>query len=110
MEVAMAESSRKITVWTESVEEQRKAALPSLGRTVTQFVDVDAEVLATNLREFIESFVPAISALPPKTAGYALEEMEFSLAVDGKGGIQLLGQLSIGAQASIKLKLKRRDA
>ena len=106
----MAESGRKISIWTESVEEQRRAALPSLGKTVAQVVDVDAEVLATNMSKFIEAFGPVISVLPEKTAGYALEEVEFSLAVDGKGGVQLLGQLSIGAQASIKLKLKRRGA
>ena len=36
-----------------------------------------------------------------------IDEVELSLVITASGGVELLGKLSVGAQAGIKVKLKR---
>lgn len=42
--------------------------------------------------------------------GYEIEEIELSLAVNGSGGIELIGKLEAGAQAEVDAYLAGREA
>jgi hypothetical protein len=56
----------------------------------------------------MEKFRPIVESQDQKSA-FIIDEVELSLAVNAKGGIELLGKLEAGAQAGIKIKLKRRS-
>jgi hypothetical protein len=97
----------KIPVWTSDSSQSTKAALPSLARRTTEVVEVETDIITQNLNEFMEKFRPVVESQDKKSP-FFIDEVELSLAVNAKGGIELLGKLEAGAQAGIKIKLKRR--
>jgi len=107
-------SPRPIEIWTsltvpDTLALQKKAAPPSLGLTgVFGVSHVDPAVLTDNLRDFLNHFQTL--ALDPEVQGgrdFAVEEIELSLGINGKGGIALLGKIEVGVAAGIKVKLVR---
>ena len=97
-----------ISVWTSGSADNTKAALPTLTRRTTAVVEVETDLIAENLNAFMEKFRPIVESQDQKSA-FIIDEVELSLAVNAKGGIELLGKLEAGAQAGIKIKLKRRS-
>ena len=96
-----------ITVLVSS-ESGGQAALPRLGNlSAIQAVDADPDVLSRNLQRFLSSFQIVLAEQPREIAGYEIDEIELNLAVSASGGIELIGKLSTGLQAGIKVKLKR---
>jgi len=108
-------SPRPIEIWTsltvpDSPTLQEKAAPPSLGFTgVFGISHVDPTELTKNLRDFLSHFQSL--ALDPEVQGgpdFAVQEIELSLGINGKGGIALVGKIEVGVAAGIKVKLVRR--
>ena len=99
----------KIKVWV-TPETDRKAALPSLAKKASTVVEVGADVLAQKLESFLTSFRPLIDVEKSNTSDFVIDEIELSLAVNASGGIELVGKLEGGAEASLKVKLKRRTS
>ena len=103
-----------ILVWTTATAEVSKAALPRLGGSVaasaTEVVSVSMDTVRKNLNTFLEQISPLLD--PPSEAlkNYEIEEIELSIAISGSGGIELVGKLEAGAQAGMKIKLKRKQA
>jgi hypothetical protein len=103
-----------ISVWTTATTEKTKAALPRLGggiaASATEVVSVSVDAVRKNLSAFLEQIGPLLD--PPREAlkGYEIEEIELNIAVNGSGGIELVGKLEAGAQAGMKIKLKRKQA
>lgn len=96
-----------IPVWTSDPGNDTKAALPTLARRATMVVEVETDLIAENLNAFMEKFRPVIESQDEKSP-FLIDEIELSFAVNAKGGIELLGKLEAGAQAGIKIKLKRK--
>jgi hypothetical protein len=103
-----------ISVWTTATAERSKAALPRLGGGVvaasaTEVVSVSLDTVRKNLNAFLEQIGPLLD--PPREAlkNYEIEEIELSIAISGSGGIELVGKLEAGAQAGMKIKLKRKQ-
>jgi hypothetical protein len=44
-----------------------------------------------------------------KESKFYVDELEISLAINASGGVELIGKLEAGAQAGIKIKLKRKE-
>lgn len=101
-------AKKDISVWTVQVEENKKAALPSFGEKTAEIVTVSQDKLSANLKDFLESSQALTELDMPKESSFYIDEMELSLAINAKGGIELVGKLEAGAQAGIKIKLKRK--
>lgn len=99
-----------IKVWVESDESVAltKAALPSLARTaVTKTVELSGEALRDGIKGFASQFVTLFDDDISEGSTVVIDEIELSLTVSAGGAIELVGKLSVGAQAAIKVKLKR---
>ncbi len=104
-------SPESVEVWTFRDDEgSEKAALPRLGATrAFDVFSVDPAVLTGNLRDFLSHF-QALDLDPEVQGerGFAIQEIELSLGINGTGGIALLGKVEVGVAAGIKVKLVRR--
>ena len=102
-------AKKTIPVLTASDQPEAKAALPSLRNSVAHVVNVSRETLTENLRDFLRTFDPGAALEMPRESEFYVDELQLTLAVDAKGGIQLVGKLEGGAQAGITVKLKRKQ-
>lgn len=96
-----------ISIWTSETDSEKKAALPSIIKKTGTVVEAGVDAISKNLNDFIETFRQVAEAQDDK-GKFTVDEIELSLAVNAKGGIELLGKLEGGAEASIKVKLKRK--
>src|ERR1700687_4647919 len=101
----------KIRVWTEVMVGDRKEALPGLKRAVAvwESVEVEGRHLCEALKNFLHDFESVFSETE-KRSSFTVDEIELNLAVNGEGGIELIGKLSASAQAGVKVRLKPRAA
>ena len=102
----------KVSIWVdEAVENKTKAALPKLTKhAVKETVEISEDALRENIRNFVSSFAPLLDDGKLGDTSVAIDEIELSLAVTASGSIQLLGKVSAGTQASVKVKLKREKS
>ncbi|EBR5126741.1 MULTISPECIES: Pepco domain-containing protein [Klebsiella] len=100
----------KIKVWVgDDQDTNTKAALPSFTRgAVGKSVELSGAALKESVKGFAEQFSDLLDGNPFGKEGVVIDEIELSLAVTASGGIELLGKATVGSQASIKLKLKRK--
>lgn len=103
-----------ISVWTTAAEGGSKAALPRLGGGVaagaTEVVSVSVDAVKKNLGDFLEQIAPLLDSAGEALKSYEIEEIELNIAVNGSGGVELVGKLEAGAQAGMRIKLKRKPA
>ncbi|MEW6199132.1 MAG: hypothetical protein AB1601_10800 [Planctomycetota bacterium] len=97
-----------IAVWATPLAEEGKPALPRLARGSTSVVEIGSETIAKNLKRFLSSFQPILDAQDSTSTNFDIEEVEVHLTVNASGGVELVGKLETGAEASIKLTLRRR--
>lgn len=99
-----------IKIWTEDAPvPATKSALPSLARAaVAKTVEVSGDVLREGIKGFAAQFAALLDGEPIGEGGAVIDEVELSLTVTASGGVELLGKVSLGTQASIKVKLKRK--
>lgn len=105
-------SPKPIEIWTLRDDEgPERAALPRLGTgRVFDVSYVDPAVLADNLRDLLSHFQSlSLDREMQAEHGFAVQEIELSLGINGKGGIALLGKIEAGVEAGVKVKLIRRD-
>lgn len=103
-----------ISIWTiATTSDGPKAALPRLGGGVsaaaTEVVSVGIDAVKKNLDTFLEQVVALLETPREALRNYDIEEIELSIAINGSGGIELVGKLEAGAQAGMKIKLKRKQ-
>lgn len=99
-----------IKVWTEDAPVSgTKSALPGLARAaVAKTVEVSGDVLREGIKGFAAQFAALLDGEPIGDRGVVIDEIELSLTVTATGGVELLGKVSLGTQAAIKVKLKRQ--
>lgn len=102
--------SDKINIWTDEEQDKGKAAVPRMAQVTRHVVSASADVISDNLAAFLKAFEPITTQAADATSAFEIDEIELSLVVNGKGGIELVGKLEAGAEASIKIKLKRKSA
>ena len=98
----------KIKIWTDEEQRKGKAAVPRMAQVARNVASASADVISDNLQVFLKAFEPIAAKASSATSDFLVDEIELSLVVNGKGGIELLGKLEGGAEASIKVKLKRK--
>ena len=101
--------SEGIPLWTESSFEVR-CALPGSGAGKPSAVTISEGLLATSLKRFLQTMTGVLNEADMHESNYRIDSVELSLAVNASGGIELLGKLSAGSQASMKLTLTRKHS
>ncbi|MDG2539843.1 hypothetical protein P5Y53_19345 [Dyella jiangningensis] len=98
-----------VKIWVDDSQETgAKSALPTLARTVVgKTVEVSGDILRDSIKGFAAQFSALLDGSPVGEGPAVIDEIELSLAISATGGVELLGKATLGAQASIKLKLKR---
>ncbi len=98
-----------VKVWVDGISDTTaRSALPTLARVaVDRSIEIGAEVLTDNIRRFSAQFVGLLDGTPLEGGTAVIEEVELSLTITANGGIELLGKVNVGAQAAVKVKLKR---
>ena len=99
----------EITILTTSQLEE-KAGLPNFKSFSKKEIKVNPADLANNLKDFLATLKPVIEAQTTKIGEFSVEEIELSLAINAKGGIELIGKFDAGIEGGIKIKLKRKDS
>lgn len=100
--------SDKINIWTDEEQGTGKAAVPRMAQVTRRVASASADVISNNLAAFLKAFEPITTTACDATSAFQVDEIELSLVVNGKGGIELVGKLEAGAEASIRIKLKRK--
>jgi len=98
-----------ISVWTDEERSPSKASIPRMADITRHVADVSADVISSNIEKFLRTFEPVLERAASAASKFEIDEIELSLVVNGKGGVELLGKVEAGAQASIKVKLKRKS-
>jgi hypothetical protein len=105
-------TEKKDTIWiiTQITEDDgSKSALPSFGhRIATKAFEISNHVLADHLEEFFSSFGTVLQSLPSNMAGFSVDEVELSLAINAKGGVELVGRADAELSTGLKFNLKRK--
>ena len=101
----------KVKVWVDDGQDAvTKSALPNLARAAAgKTVELSGEVLRESIKGFAAQFSGLLDGDPIGESQAVIEEIELSLTVSASGGVELLGKATVGAQAAIKLKLKRKS-
>jgi hypothetical protein len=103
-----------ISIWTaaEAAIGTSKAALPKLGGGITagatEVVSVSVDTVRKNLSVFLEQIGPLLESSGEALKNYDIDEIELNIAINASGGVELVGKLQAGAEAGLKIKLKRR--
>lgn len=100
------DNENKITIIT-AERSHVKDALPSLKDVIKREVSISPEQLSKNLRDFLDRFRPVITEQPEHIGGFRIDEIELSLAINAKGGVELIGKAEVGVEGGISLKLRR---
>jgi len=72
-------------------------------------VELGGDALRGGIKGFASQFATLMDGVRLEGGTAVIDETELSLTVSANGGVELLGKLTAGAQASIKVKLKRKS-
>ena len=100
------EKDNTITVVTTHDEIESKNAFPSLRKTLKE-IKVNSEDLAKNMDDFLKRIEPVVRIQNQSIGDFRIEEIELNLAINGQGGVELIGKVEVGVEAGITIKLKR---
>jgi len=101
---------RTIRILTQTIEEDTKSALPAIGRRITtKTLELTNDVLANRLEEFFSSFDNVLEHLPSSVAGFSIDELELTLAINASGGIEMVGKAEAGITTGMKFTLRRQN-
>lgn len=106
----MTKDRENIWILTQTVEETSKTALPTIGRRIaSKTFKVTSDMLAERLEEFFENFQGVLERLPNSIAGFSVDEVELTLAINASGAIELIGKAEAGVSTGLKFTLKRQN-
>jgi hypothetical protein len=91
------------------IEETKTSSMfPSPEKLVNKYSEIAEEVLAENLAGLVQTLGDVIARLPEQCGSYDLSTLSFSLSIDGRGKVSLIGELSAGIASSMTICLTRR--
>jgi|SRR5687768_10687613 len=107
----------KIEVWALSDDpskhfwERKRAGevLGELGSPPLELIEIEGRELRTRIRAVIAEFDGLVAEKEADSGGLSIAEVELGLAINVKGGVQLITKFEAGAEASIKVRLRRRS-
>jgi len=87
--------------------DQRHAMLSAFHRVSTKSVEVGIDTLSASISAIVERLGRIVDALPENCGHYTIDELTFSLNVNGNGKVSLIAEVGAGFTSSICIKLKR---
>lgn len=103
-------SNEAIMIWSAEPQDSGKSAFPLPTTGPRQVAQVAVDTVARNLRDVVGKFDGMLTEIARTSSEFTLSEIEISLAVNAHGGIELIGKLEAGVEASIKVKFTRENA
>lgn len=104
------EKNKTVRILVQTVEEDAKSVLPSIGRRITtKTLELTNDMLADRLEEFFSSFDIVLSRLPDSIANFSVDELELTLAINASGGIEMVGKAETGITTGMKFTLRRQS-
>jgi hypothetical protein len=105
----------KLQIWAIDDEgDLTKDAIPGFGRGQAELAKaalVLTELDAGELRGQIEAFLSEFSQIvEPVQGSFGIDEIELALTVNASGGVALIGKLEAGAEAGIKITIRRHPS
>jgi hypothetical protein len=99
-----------ITIITQKKIEHSISALPEVSKSKTNLSieKIDSEKLMKNLDLLIGDFKNHLEKSKSDDNLFYIDEFELSLTVDAEAGVHLIGNVTLGIQAGIKVKIKRQ--
>ncbi len=99
----------QITILTTASEKTEKAGLPNFKTFVKNEINISAETLSKNLKEFLDKMKPVIESQATIIGQFSVSEIELNLAINATGGIDLVGKFEAGIKGGITIKLTRKE-
>jgi hypothetical protein len=96
-----------LTVQTED-ESQTLSVFPSPSKMLAKSSQVAIDTLAENLTAFVNALGEIVDTVPESCGKYNVDNMSFSLSVDGEGRISLVGELAAGFSSGITVTLRKQ--
>ena len=87
----------------------KNSLFPSTLGSLLKSKDISAENVSKNLSQFLNSLRSVISDLPDSCGPYDIDELSFSLSIDGSGKISLIGEVSAGIVSGITITLRKKN-
>ena len=100
--------SNEISVWITKNNSNKMSILPSITNNIHEVTDISSEIISKNLKKFLNNLNSILKENFNDDFEYKLDTIELNLAVNAEGGIELIGKVSAGVTASIKLILSRK--
>lgn len=97
-----------IPILTDDFEGTQRNVLPTLSGASRRVSDVASELLSRNLQHFLRTFEKLLDSSDFSTSRFAIDQIELNLVVNAEGSIELVGKVSSGVVASMKVTLKRK--
>jgi hypothetical protein len=72
-------------------------------------LEIPVERLKASLSDLVAKLTSATSELVAKADGFSLKELEVSIEITSEGGINLIGSVKAGGNASLKLTFERNQ-
>lgn len=110
--MSVSNAVRVVTTETQELEtafsSEARTMFPSLAKIVARSTEIATEKLSENLAGFVETLSAVLETLPESCGPYDVDELTFSLSLDGAGKISLIGEVSAGVTSGITLTLRRK--
>jgi len=108
------DDERTIKVFSSISGNSEHGMFPSRTKIPGALTDITVHTLRENLAAVVAALNDAVSAMPEPDTGLVIDQMSFSLGVDGSGRVSLLGisEVAAGMNSSISVtfkKLSRRN-
>ena len=95
---------------TPSEESTPKSSQIRRQGTIKTIEKIAPEILKNNLNNFLNAMDEAFSQTRTTVGDYSLDEIEFSVEVNGKGNIGFLGTgIELGGKGGFKIKLRKKN-
>lgn len=99
----------KISILTANFDEAGNVSqmFPSLSKAFS-IKEVSLEKFSENVAHFIRTLCDTLERIPEHGGDYDVDELTFSLGLDGSGRVFLIGELSAGINSAITIKIKKK--
>lgn len=85
----------------------KRSMFPKPSANLLEYAEIPAEQLANNLEKFMNSLQTVVKKIPSTVGDYDVDEITFSLSINGSGKVSLVAELAAGFSSGIEVKIKK---
>lgn len=102
------EYTKKISILTYQAEKEPESMFLSPTRMIAKYSDLGYEKLKESLSDFVNRLADIVETLPKSHGDYEVDNLTFSLSINGSGKISLIGELSAGVTSGITITFNKK--